>query len=264
MECEFCKKTLSTQSALNYHQKNAKYCLKLRNIKNDKFICEWCNTAYAHKQGLDRHKKICKRKDKALIEQYKKDNIEKDIQIAKLQAELAIYKKMSESSTNCVEEIAKQTKVTNTNTNIQNNKWVSVPSFNLLSDEKEQEKLTELLEMNFNEEHFNQGQKGMARFAYQHLLIDSNGTLLYKCLDGRNNFNFKNAEGVVCKDIKAQKLATLLGQRVKPITKSMLSDLSDQVEADELSTLITNFREYNSLDDDNVGFRSELRSLTSE
>ena len=42
LECEYCKKTYSTKSNLNNHQKTAKYCLKIQSelglqIEKDSF-----------------------------------------------------------------------------------------------------------------------------------------------------------------------------------------------------------------------------------
>ena len=52
-ECEFCKYTFSTKSSLNYHQKNAKFCLDIQkknnillNIKREEFSCTYCNKIF--------------------------------------------------------------------------------------------------------------------------------------------------------------------------------------------------------------------------
>ena len=38
MDCEFCKKVLSTKENLIYHQKNNKYCLLIQQKKGDNQI----------------------------------------------------------------------------------------------------------------------------------------------------------------------------------------------------------------------------------
>jgi hypothetical protein len=181
----------------------------------------------------------------------------KTIQI--LQAELAIYKKMSESATTCIEEIAKQPKITNIS-----NKWINVMPFNLLNDEKAQEKLIGMFENHYGEDHFFQGQAGIARLAHKHLLKDVNGYTIYKCTDSRDSFKYKNNNGDICKDVKAKQLAQLLGDSVKPFAKSMLGDLSDCANSDELLVVITNFHEINNMEKDSGKFRAELRCLTSK
>ena len=37
MECKFCKKILSSKSALNTHQRTAKYCLKIQGKTVEKY-----------------------------------------------------------------------------------------------------------------------------------------------------------------------------------------------------------------------------------
>ena len=65
MECQHCKKTLSSLSNLKVHQMTAKYCLKLQNITDHvsdtiKYKCSYCNAIFNLKYNLSSHKKICK------------------------------------------------------------------------------------------------------------------------------------------------------------------------------------------------------------
>ena len=74
MECNFCKKELSSLSSLNYHQKNTKSCLKLQGVIIEKQVkCDFCNILLSSKTSLQRHVKICK---------YKNKNIEYELQDA--------------------------------------------------------------------------------------------------------------------------------------------------------------------------------------
>ena len=60
MECEFCKKILNNKSALNVHQKNTKYCLKMQgNSQQGKFVCE-CGKDFHNKHHLISHQDICR------------------------------------------------------------------------------------------------------------------------------------------------------------------------------------------------------------
>ena len=60
MECEFCKKLLNSKSALNVHQKNTKYCLKLQgNSQKGKFVCE-CGKDFHNKHHLISHQDVCR------------------------------------------------------------------------------------------------------------------------------------------------------------------------------------------------------------
>lgn len=61
MECEFCKKTLSTVSSLRLHQKSTKYCLKLQNKCNTMdYTCDYCTSSFQIKSILKVHQKTCK------------------------------------------------------------------------------------------------------------------------------------------------------------------------------------------------------------
>ena len=65
MECNYCKKLLSSTSALNYHQKNTKSCNKLQGLNIDKKVeCEYCNKLLSSKSSLKRHIVMCKNKYK--------------------------------------------------------------------------------------------------------------------------------------------------------------------------------------------------------
>jgi hypothetical protein len=63
MECQFCKKILSSKSALNTHQRTARYCLNMQgkqfeDVKN-KFKCELCGKTFLNNNRYKYHKNIC-------------------------------------------------------------------------------------------------------------------------------------------------------------------------------------------------------------
>lgn len=65
MDCEFCKKSFSNISSLNFHKKTAKYCLKIQNKSPDEdyqFICSYCNKHSTSLYNLKEHVLICKKK----------------------------------------------------------------------------------------------------------------------------------------------------------------------------------------------------------
>jgi hypothetical protein len=275
MRCQFCKSEFVSKYTMQNHQKRAKYCLFIQkkaskqDIKDELKQCKHCDKKFAC-NVFTRHDKICRKKQVNTISilnntiQTLKDQLsESHTEVLSLKDQLSIYKKLSESSSAIVAEIAKQPHIQNTH-NIQNNKWGHVTPFNLLHDEKEQEKLKGLFEEHYGEGHFYEGQRGIARFAHQHILKDPEGNTKYRCTDSRNNFKYKNSSGDICKDYKAVKLAQLLGNSVRPITKSMLADLSDGMDSTELMDVIKNYQEINGMENDNGKFRSELRTLTSD
>ena len=75
--CEFCNKSFSTKSNLNYHQKTTKYCLDIQGKSEDceEFICEYCNKTFTIKSSLLRHLNICSTKDEIELNELDKMNI---------------------------------------------------------------------------------------------------------------------------------------------------------------------------------------------
>jgi len=66
-KCDFCNTEFKNVSALNFHKKSARYCLKIQNneaqISTKEFICEFCNAKLKTKRNLDYHKISCKQKN---------------------------------------------------------------------------------------------------------------------------------------------------------------------------------------------------------
>ena len=84
MECEYCKNSFSNKVSLINHQKTAKYCLDLRNIKSsNEYMCEGCNKKFTRTSDLERHRKICKKNERIYsleeqLDKQTKDNNEKE------------------------------------------------------------------------------------------------------------------------------------------------------------------------------------------
>ena len=87
MECEFCKKSLSTLSNLNYHKKTNKTCQSIQTQNNKEPIvsfltsCEFCDKVFSF-QTLNVHLKTCKQKKKD--EEIKRLTEKKDEEIQRL------------------------------------------------------------------------------------------------------------------------------------------------------------------------------------
>ena len=81
MECNFCKKSLSTKSALKVHQNKVKYCLIIQGkigIKGN-YICSLCGKDYQTKAHLNNHSNICEKNSpniKLLLQQNQNINLE--------------------------------------------------------------------------------------------------------------------------------------------------------------------------------------------
>ena len=59
MECQYCKKTLTSKYSLKVHKKKTKYCLKIqgKSLKGD-FECK-CGKTFTQKHHLLDHQTIC-------------------------------------------------------------------------------------------------------------------------------------------------------------------------------------------------------------
>ena len=63
--CQYCKSELSDKSALNKHQKRAKYCLSIqkrtnKKVTDDLYECNFCKKKLTSKDRLVYHYNICK------------------------------------------------------------------------------------------------------------------------------------------------------------------------------------------------------------
>jgi len=222
--CEYCTKELTSQVSLQRHQKTTKYCLKIqqRNNKEIKieqlnFVCEFCNKSFSSKQKLNSHiEKSCTHKLNSIIDKYETKLLEKDDlinqqkeeigdlekKIIELDAKLEIYKEQGIKSFNVVEKIAQQPRVQQNN-----NQKILITSPMDLS----QEKIKDMIDHNFNANYMIQGQKGVAKFAYDTMLKDEEGKLKYICTDpSRQIFQYKHEAGAIQKDVKTKMLTNAL------------------------------------------------------
>jgi hypothetical protein len=292
MECEFCKKQLSTVGNLNYHIKNNKNCLEIQknqnqNDNNNLVSCDFCNKSFSNKT-LKVHLKSCKnkiikekddiieemKKEKDdIIEEMKKEKhdiiVEKDEllkekddiieelknRILKLETENDIYK----NDHDFVKNMAAQPKTTNNNNKIRvMNNFFDNP-----------EKVKQLVNEKLTQDHIVDGQKGVAQFAYNSLLRDENGNINYFCTDpSRYIFKFQNSEGETEKDIKAMKLTNMLidagiKQKTGVIAPLLWTKKDGTIDVDKFQLFGPSTTEIILLQSDNSIFRNELACLTS-
>ena len=296
MECQYCKKMFSTKSILKTHQNTAKFCLKLQGNLPDTlnmYVCTYCNESKTTKHSLGIHMNTCSansEKVRNLIASYMtkienltikneslssdniklisqlsdKDELITELKLEAVRAELKVYKQLSESATNCVEEIAKQPKIqTQTTQNIQNNKLLNMKPFDL-EDEKVKERMLGIATEFFDRNYFNEGQKGVARFTAEKLLRDTDGKLQYRCTDpSRQTFKFLTNNGDIRTDVRATLLSKLLDETVVKAFKAMVKSITPSLTSDEFLIFSENFMQINGLSSDNSDFRSELAALTA-
>ena len=127
-----------------------------------------------------------------------------------------------------------------------------------------------LIENNLTINHVVDGQKGLANFVRETMLLDANGISKYVCTDpSRHIFKYKDTNGEIKKDVEAKKLTSSL---VKGgIRKKTAIIGNDWLESEENSNdylqkleLMMEFQHnIHKLGDNNTEFRKELAAITS-
>jgi hypothetical protein len=288
-KCEYCEKILSTKRNLEIHMKK---CVIIEEKKE--FKCEYCEKILSTKRNLDGHLTLCDiKKEKEKEQIYKelkklkeqldskdKQLKEKDKLIIKLKTQNENYEKQYEKQEenykkqikdlqDKLENLASKaierptTIVSNTTTNNSLNIATSMDFDNI-------EHIKNLIDNYLTINHIVDGQKGLANFVRETMLIDANGIPKYICTDpSRNIFKYKDTNGEIKKDVEAKKLT---GSLVKGgIRKQTAIIGNDWLESEENSNdylhkleLMMEFQEnIHKLGDNNTDFRKELATLTS-
>jgi hypothetical protein len=79
--CEFCNKEFLNKSNLSFHQKTAKFCLKIQQEKTnilispkEEYKCDFCNKLFNIKSSLTKHSLTCKKKSENKFENLETEN----------------------------------------------------------------------------------------------------------------------------------------------------------------------------------------------
>lgn len=278
IQCNICNKEFSTKGSLHTHQKTAKYCLEKQGKNNEEFNCSFCKKKFTLRHVLQDHLQTCKEKKmkdkeekdfniksahqneiKEILKLYTEKLSEKDRQIDTLKETISKLEAKLEKFEDAVIASKKPTNTTN------NNNIVVANTLNLNDTERFksiiEEKLTKNVVCN--------GQRGLAKFAVENLLKDSEGKLMYKCVDpSRHNFEFTNSDGIVEKDVRAIKLKrALIGGDVIVKAKNAGNELwtreDGSMDNDRYTASSGKVMEIMTVDRDDTKFRTELSALTS-
>ena len=276
MECQFCKSTLKTKYSLFTHQKTNKKCLneqqKIKNtvVENKLTNCYYCKKSCSM-PNLKGHLLVCKYKKQFDIEQEIKKKYEKNLQDMKkeneknleeiklLKKELEIKDEFYKDDHKTIRKLAAQPKTTNNNTNN------IVGNLNL----SDTNRIKNILEKEFTPNDIMDGQKGLANFAFQNILKDEEGNLVYACVDpSRKMFKFKDMDGKVIKDVNTQKLTdAFIMSDISQITNKKSQEYwlnEDGTQNHRKFCNISNpAAEIMNLKYNNVTFREQLVNLTS-
>jgi hypothetical protein len=189
--------------------------------------------------------------------------VSKDLKISELHAKVQELEAVNilltddkRRSQKCVEEIAKQPKISTTNKTV-NNKVSILTPLDLSS-----ERLKELVEANFTSSHLLEGQKGVARFTVEHVIKDEDGKLKYICTDpARHTFRFKEGETEI-KDVRGKRLSSALAPPVMDKTGRLGMEAINKNP--ELFCVYSDSQQnIRDMRDDDAEFRGELASMIS-
>ena len=266
--CNFCKKEFKSLASLKKHKLVAKFCLKIQgeiSQENNIFKCNDCEKVFKTKKNLESHLMICKHVKKRIdsekdieINKLKKDISLKDEKIEELKKNVEITEaklEMYRTDHECIQEIAKQPKISNTLNNM-NNKYNYLTPLILSSQETEN-----IVEEKFTEKYFLNGQQGVADFTYENILLDENNNSKLICTDtSRHEFMSKNKDGLAEQDYKVNNLLRITHPPIlKKSEKISTTILSNNPDDNLIKTeCIKNFKEIKSLKKKNTEYISRL------
>jgi hypothetical protein len=224
MDCQYCKKTFKTTSNLNYHIKNAKYCLTLRNENSDgNFQCKNCLKNFSSKQIKDIHENKCKANIKDIMnenmilkEKFKEKLQNKDEKIKELKEQLTEKDKKITELENQIERLA--IIAINRPTHVQNNNQRINQIINNLTPITEQylKDQAEFLTI----EHIKDGVDGYVKYALDYPLKDK-----IVCTDfSRRKIKYKDEEGNLIDDPEMLKLSQKLFKAIEEKNASLVSE----------------------------------------
>jgi hypothetical protein len=149
------------------------------------------------------------------------------IDIGILRKEVDIYKSQAAESKNCIEEIAKQPKISTTNTT---NNTLNMHKLDISDD-----RVKSVIEVHFGRDYMMDGAKGVAKLIIDNILDGPDGMKVYSLTDrAREYYQFKNSDGIIEKDTKGRKLLEVvykngINEKTLEIQQQMMIDEPDRI-----------------------------------
>lgn len=235
ISCQFCNKEFSNKGNLNFHIKNAIYCLKLRNktkeIKED-LSCKYCKKKYSRIDYFKKHLDICK--TKIILENEKmKQNMSK-LQKEKEEILYERIKDLKDCNTKLAEVAKTPITINNNNTNDNSVKKVDNKVLMMLEPSdmmKDKEKIRKIFQEKFKTSHLLGGVKGVAQFSLDHIIKTDDGKLRYVCTDpSRSIFIYMNEDGTISKDIECVDFLNLIYEPVNQECKRLYHNIENDYQ----------------------------------
>jgi hypothetical protein len=143
---------------------------------------------------------------------------ERDSTIVELRQQL---KEKDETIASLASKAIEQPKTVN---NSKNNVYINMRPISELTPEYIQKRV----QADFTRQHFIQGQKGVAQFAYEKILTDHEGNL-YACVTdpSRHVYRLKGKDGETIRDIQAKKITTMIAEPVTEKAGMIFNEIKD-------------------------------------
>ena len=234
--------------------------------QNKEFRCNGCNKISFSSDDNDTHMSNCIIILKNTISELKDEN--KDI--IYFQEQMNKYKELNEEKDKNYKEQIKylQEQIFSTAiskpTNNNNTKILNMSIINF-----ENSNVENIINDKFNLDMISEGQKGVAKFAVNYLLKDTDNNLNYVCTDSsRKIFKYKNDTGDIEKDMNAQKLTNILTdngliKKTIKISTDYWTDEDGTIDNDKFINLFSKTAEIRMIQEDNTIFKNELVNQTT-
>ena len=258
--CQYCEHKFSTTSNLNFHQKTAKFCLKLRKEQDvkEEYECEFCCNKYSRKSHLLSHLDNCKNKKSIELEQKYEQEI-KNLKKIITRLEYQIKDLQNKNQELALKAIEKPTIVNNKSDNHSiTNTYNHLQPINLSP-----EHIYQVFDQNLKLEDIYKGQKGLANVVAKKLLTDENGRPLAFCNDkSRQIIKYKDENNQIIKDAKAFNLVSSIAPVAEKIALKRKKEFEDiHYPKEEVKTKPTTPKKNRKEDEDYVGFEDEDTDL---
>ena len=216
---------MKNKSSLNYHQKTAKYCLKIQCKESTIYTCKDCDKNLSTKQHYTIHIERCLKKKNNIIKNFEEEKIiDKDKKIKELQDQ--IERLQSELASIARTAASKPINIQNNNQKINNTINNLIP----ITDEHLKDQVQYL-----TMEHIKNGTNGYVQYALEFPLKDR-----ITCTDfSRRKIKYKDSEGNLVDDPEMTKLSQKFFKAIEEKNSTLINDYLNEIQ-NQFNILNTN------------------------